>query len=132
MAYTGRCHCGAIHYQLEGRPNDVSVCHCADCRRNAGAPMVVWAGFPETALALTKGTPKTFNSSGTAIRSFCGTCGTGLFYRNEKILPGIVEVQASTLDDPDALPPTVQIQMAERLGWVERLHEMPGYDRFPE
>ncbi|MFT6615216.1 MAG: hypothetical protein ACJAXR_001190 [Halopseudomonas sp.] len=94
--------------------------------------MVAWAMFPETALTLTQGQPKTINSSGTAMRSFCSDCGGGLFYRNAEVLPGIVDVQTATLDDPDALPPEVQIQTAERLGWMQNVHELPEFKRFPE
>jgi hypothetical protein len=131
MAYSGQCMCGAIRYQLAGEPNVVAVCHCRDCQRGAGAPMVSWAMFPESALTLAQGQPKTINSSGTAMRSFCSDCGTGLFYRNDAVLPGIVDVQSSTLDDPEALPPAVQIQTAERLNWMKRLHELPEFERFP-
>lgn len=131
MTYSGRCHCGAIRYQLSGEPNHVAICHCSDCRRSAGAPMVSWAMFPEAALTVTQGQPKTINSSGTAMRSFCGDCGTGLFYRNAVVLPGIVDVQSATLDDPEALPPGVQIQTAERLRWTTHLHELPEFERYP-
>lgn len=66
------------------------------------------------------------------MRSFCGACGTGLFYRNATVLPGIVDIQSATLDDPEALPPGVQIQTAERLNWMKRLHQLPEFERFPE
>lgn len=132
MSHSGQCLCGAIKYVLTGAPNIVALCHCRDCQRSAGAPMVSWAMFPESALTIIQGQPKTINSSGTAMRSFCSECGSGLFYRNETFLPGIVDVQSATLDDPDALPPGVQIQTAERLGWVRRLHALPEFTRFPE
>jgi len=93
--------------------------------------MVSWAMFPESALVLTRGQPKTINSSGSAMRSFCGTCGTGLFYRNATVLPGLVDVQTSTLDDPEALPPTLQVQVAERLHWMEHVNELPRFERYP-
>ncbi|MCM8613684.1 GFA family protein [Accumulibacter sp.] len=131
MNLSGRCLCGAIHYQLSGAPRVVALCHCRDCRRSAGAPAVAWAMFPETSLTVTKGQPRTINSSGTAMRSFCADCGTGLFYRNAAVLPGLVDVQSATLDDPEALPPTVQVQTAERLDWMLHLHELPEFARFP-
>ena len=131
MTLTGQCLCGAIRYQLTGEPRHVAVCHCRDCRRSAGAPMVSWAMFPESALTLLQGQPRTINSSGSAMRSFCPDCGTGLFYRNAVNLPGIVDVQSATLDDPDALPPGVQIQVAERLRWMQQAHELPAFERFP-
>ncbi len=131
MIHTGQCLCGAIHYQVSGEPSVVALCHCNDCRRSSGAPMVAWAMFPEAALTVTKGSPKTINSSGTAMRSFCAECGSGLFYQNEAVLPGIVDIQSCTLDAPNALPPTVQIQVAERLTWMKHVHELPEIERFP-
>ena len=131
VTYSGQCLGGSIRYQFSGEPNAVALCHCVDCRRSAGAPMIVWATFPEASLSITKGSPKTINSSGTAMRSFCPDCGSGLFYRNAEVLPGIVGVQSSTLDDPNALPPTMQIQTAERLAWVKHVQELPAFERFP-
>ncbi len=131
MTHSGRCLCGAIHYQTVGPPNYVALCHCTDCQRSAGAPMVTWAAFREASLTVTKGVPKTINSSPTAMRSFCADCGSGLFYRNETVLPGIVDIQSSTLDDPSALPPTMQIQTAERLAWMKDVNELAQFERFP-
>jgi len=65
------------------------------------------------------------------MRSFCADCGTGIFYTNAEILPGVVEVQSATLDDPDSLVPTMQIQTAERLAWIEHLGSIAPYERFP-
>lgn len=87
--------------------------------------------YPESSLAVSKGEPKTINSSGTAMRSFCSECGTGLFYRNEGELPGIVDVQVATLDNPNVLAPAIQIQTAERLDWVTSMKELPEFERFP-
>ena len=131
MTHTGSCHCGAIRYELSGEPRMVALCHCSDCRRSAGAPAVAWAMYAEGALTVTRGAPKTINSSGTAMRAFCPECGSGLFYRNAAILPGMVDVQSATLDNPEALAPAIQIQTAERLEWMTRLGELPEYERFP-
>jgi hypothetical protein len=92
---------------------------------------MAWAEFPEVSLKMLQGEPKTINSSGTAMRSFCGNCGTGLFYRNAGMLPGLVEVQLATLDAADRLAPTMHIQTAERLPWMERVHHLPAFERFP-
>lgn len=132
MPHTGQCQCGAIRYQLTGTPQTVALCHCRDCQRSAGAPMVTWAMYPEASLTVTQGQPKTINSSGTAMRSFCPDCGSGLFYRNQEILPGIVDVQTATLDDPEALPPEITIQTAERMNWMQHMNELPNFERFPE
>jgi hypothetical protein len=93
--------------------------------------LVGWAAYAEADFSLTQGEPVTFNSSGTALRSFCGTCGTGLYYRNAEFLPGIVDIQSVTLDDPESLPPRIQIQVADRLNWMEDLGAIPSFDRYP-
>ena len=131
MNRAGGCHCGAIRYEVRGTPQHTVLCHCVDCRRSAGAPMVGWAAFAEAELSVTQGAPKTFNSSGTAMRSFCADCGTGLFYRNAEYLPGIVDIQSVTLDDPTALRATAHIQVAERIDWVESAHMLPMFERYP-
>lgn len=131
MTTTGQCHCGAIRYALEGEPQHNTLCHCADCRRCAGAPVVGWAGYPADALTVTAGEPNVYSSSEHARRHFCGECGAGLFYYNEQFLPGTVDVQTATLDDPEALPPQAQIQVADRIGWMKDAHNLPEFERFP-
>lgn len=93
--------------------------------------MVAWAAFAQDAVRVTAGEPVTRVSSGASHRSFCGACGTGLFFRNAEALPGLVDVQSATLDDPDAVPMSAHIQVAERVGWMEKAHELPMFDRFP-
>ena len=130
MSYSGQCQCGAIRFRLNAEPGTVALCHCVDCRRSSGAPVMAWAEFPEASLTMIQGEPRTVNSSGTAMRSFCSDCGTGLFYRNDAILPGLVEVQLAALDAADTLAPTMHIQTAERLSWMERVHDLPAFERF--
>jgi hypothetical protein len=131
MNISGGCHCGAIRYDVAGDPQHVALCHCADCRKSAGAPMVSWAAFAEGEVTITQGTPKTFNSSGKSMRSFCADCGTGLFFRNAEFLPGVIDIQSATLDDPSALPAGAHIQTAERISWMETAHTLPSFKRYP-
>jgi hypothetical protein len=128
---TGGCHCGAIRYQAEGQTITHALCHCTDCRRHAGAPMVGWTMYPKDAVKVTKGTPKVYASSANGRRHFCPKCGTGLFYENAEILPGIVDIQSATSDDPATVPPHAHIQVADRIAWMERAHELPAFDRYP-
>ena len=126
----GRCHCGAIQYEMPAEVLHHALCHCADCRRHSGAPMVTWAMVPAGQLRVT-GQPKVYRSSEHGRRHFCGACGTGLFYVNEAVLPGMVDVQTGTLEDPDALPAQAHIQVAERIAWMRTAHELPAFERYP-
>lgn len=131
MGYEGGCRCGAVRYEVSGTPKHAILCHCEGCRKSAGAPVVAWAAFAENELKVLQGEVKTFNSSGKTMRSFCGTCGTGLFYRNEEYLPGIVDIQQVTLDDPSVYAPQAHIQTAERIGWMADAHTLPTFERYP-
>ena len=131
MAVEGGCQCGAVRYSIEGEAAHNALCHCADCRASAGAPAVAWLAVKEPQFSLLSGEPKTYHGKNGAQRSFCPECGTGVFYRNEGLLPGIVDVQAATLDDAAAYPPSAQIQCAERLPWMAELAALPEFDRYP-
>lgn len=127
----GGCHCGAIRYRADGEILHNTICHCGDCRRAAGAPMVGWIAFKTDDVTVTQGAPKEYASSDTGRRFFCADCGTGLLCRSEQFLPGITDIQTATLDDPDAAPPGAHIQYAEHLRWTEVMADMPKFDRYP-
>jgi hypothetical protein len=127
----GGCHCGALRYEALGEAITHALCHCSDCRRHAGAPMVGWAMFPETQVRITKGQTKTYQSSEHGRREFCPECGTGLFYKNAEILPDIIDIQTGTLDEPNQIPARCHIQTAERLVWMSEVNSLPEFERYP-
>lgn len=127
---SGKCHCGAIAYEMPEEAIHQALCHCGDCRRHAGAPVVAWAMVPADKLSIT-GSPQSYASSEHGRRQFCGTCGTSLFYINESMLPGMIDVQIATLDAPEKLPPKAEIQTAERIAWMKPIGDLPQFERFP-
>lgn len=131
MTMTGGCHCGAIRYEVKGEALSHALCHCTDCRRHAGAPMVGWTMYPESSVRLIKGAPRVYRSSEHGRRHFCPDCGTGLFYTNGQNLPGIIDVQSATYDDPAAIPAQAHIQVADRISWMATAHTLPAFDRYP-
>lgn len=131
MSLSGGCRCGAVRYEIAHGPGRVSLCHCRDCQKSAGAPMVAWAIVPKDDFRISAGAPQVTNSSGDSFRYFCPSCGTGLYYINETYLPGIVDVQLMTLDEPGAFTPGTQVQTAEQASWMAHLSEIPAFPRYP-
>ena len=78
-----------------------------------------------------EGTPKAYASSEMAQRHFCGDCGSSLFYTNETVFPGQIDVQSATLDDPAVLPLQCHVQTAERIDWMEHPQDVPSFERYP-
>jgi hypothetical protein len=127
---TGGCQCGAIRYEAKGQPAHSALCHCSDCRKSAGAHMVAWTLFDQADVAIT-GTPKRYRSSAHAERHFCEACGTGLFYTSEVVFPGKIDIRAATFDDLTAFPPSIQIQLVDAPPWMDQVHTLPKFERFP-
>lgn len=126
----GGCYCGKVRYRVDGDPVYVAICNCTDCRKHAGAPMVCWSAFQRDQVTI-EGETSTFASSENATRQFCGACGTSFAYENEAILPGLIDIQTGTMDDPEALPPAVQVQTADRLNWMKGIADLPCFERYP-
>ncbi|MES2700647.1 MAG: GFA family protein [Pseudomonadota bacterium] len=127
----GGCRCGAVRYEVAGEAAHHALCHCRDCQMATGAPMVAWMAFKTDQFRVTRGEARCFNGAGASLRYFCGTCGTPLYFVNEEMLPGIVDVQSITLDQPDASGPTAHIQVAERRKWMEHVEDLPAFERWP-
>jgi len=90
---------------------------CQKAFGNAFAPLVTARG-----LTWTRGAPKHFRSSNKVRRGFCADCGTPLTYEPDGLHP---EIAIATLDDPNAVPPVIQVGMESRLAWTDSLAALP-------
>ena len=127
----GRCHCGAIQFEMPDHAAHSTVCYCNDCRRHSGAPLSAWAMVPAVSV-IVRGEPKVYASSESGRRSFCGACGTGLLLTNAALMQmGMMQVRIATLDDPEAIAPKMRVQTAEEIGWMRSAHMLPFVERFP-
>ena len=93
-------------------------CHCANCRRAAGAQAVAWITVEKSKFALEKGTPKKYRTETDAWRTFCDLCGTSLTYEND-VRPNEIDLTTGSLDQPEDFPPTKDVFEEEKLPWVD-------------
>ena len=122
----GGCFCGRVRYEAGGVPFHATVCHCADCRRVSGAPMVGWFSVVPEALRFTEGAPRLFASSPGVMRGFCDACGTPLTFQDRA---GEIDVTICSLDDPEALPPGDHTRTDGQLAWVRLSDGLPRHRR---
>ena len=122
----GRCFCGAVEITADSEPFQVSWCHCRDCRRQTGAPAVVWAGFGSDQVVVT-GEPKRRRSSPNIIRSFCADCGTPMTYEDER-LEGEIYVHAGLFDAADRLVPDSHAYVTSKLFWLHLEDGLTTFD----
>lgn len=124
--HEGGCLCGGNRYRIEGRISSVAHCHCASCRRSAGAAFVTWLTVDRAQLSWTSGTPRQFRSSPGVTREFCGRCGTGLTYANERE-PGTIDVTLGSLDCADGHPADRHVWTADMLSWLQVDDALPSH-----
>ena len=83
MKIDGRCHCGLLAYEAEVEPDQVYVCHCADCQAISGTGFRWAVPVPEAKFTLLSGTPKTYikraDSGATSHQLFCPECASPLY-----------------------------------------------------
>lgn len=133
QVHSGGCLCGAVRYSVAGAPVIVAHCHCRDCQRSGGAGHSTGAMFPVDRFRIS-GDLSAFtitSDNGTrVVRSFCPTCGSGIFGRNDGTT-GHVTIALGTLDDPSAFTPEVVVFARSRPAWDTMNPALVTFDAQP-
>jgi hypothetical protein len=124
--HAGGCLCGAVRYMMTGQPTSTNICYCTQCQRQTGAPMPAFASCRDTQLQVVGGEPASYRSSERALRQFCATCGSTLFWREDGSAE--VDIFLGTFDEPSRLPPPqYAIWAAHRVAWLPDLDGVPTF-----
>ena len=133
MHIKGGCLCGRVRYCVDVDPAFVGVCHCTDCQKFSGSAFSTVVGMPASALKLA-GTLKTFTKPGASgkptHRRFCPDCGAGIVDEADA-LPGVVMVNAGTMDDRGWVKPSSEIYCDSAPPWVHLGGEMKRFAKKP-
>jgi len=98
--HRGSCLCGAVRFSFSGDLDDAYFCHCTQCRKNYGMHGA-FVGVARDALAIAdpKKALKSYKSSRSTVRQFCGRCGSPISwdrkgYENIYVCLGLIEGSA--------------------------------------
>lgn len=131
MDVDGSCYCGAIAFEAEIRPAEVTICHCTDCQRLSGTTFRISAPAPAGRFRITRGVPKEFvkvaASGARRVQAFCPECGTALFAKAAEG-DGPVNIRAGTLRQRLGLAPSRQIWRRSAPDWVPALESLKTFD----
>ena len=120
--------CGVVRWAYAGEITRNLVCHCADCQRTTSSPFTAFLGMrPENLTWISE--VNEYQSSPGTFRGFCPACGTRLYFRSDK-WPGEIHVHAATLISPADYRPDAQVVLRSRVGWLDQLDAIPGFDDF--
>lgn len=108
--------CGAVEFTVAGVSNDFGTCYCDACRK--------WAslGFMSTAADLNNmnirnaDSIQVIDSSAWADRSFCGSCGSPLWYRmkGEDGKATAIYLSVGLLDDISDMSLTLELYIDKK------------------
>lgn len=125
--HSGSCRCGLISTEANADPFWRSYCHCRDCRKQTGAPVMAFVAFRDDELTW-HGEPKTWRAGGVE-RRFCEHCGSQIGYRDDK-LPGETYLSLGFMDEPERYAPTMHAFEKRRLPFLQISDDLPRFDGF--
>ena len=122
----GSCLCHTVLFTVQLPTLFCAHCHCSMCRRNHGAAVVTWFSVPPDALKITAGQDRLvrFQSSDHATRSFCGVCGSSLFFQTTTS-PDRIDIVLANMDSPIDREPEFHVHFSDRIHWMPLDDELP-------
>lgn len=127
---TGGCLCGAVRYEAKSSNLGSFICYCRMCQRVSGSAFAALLYVKDDGLRIIHGNARPFESSPGVIRSFCGRCGSPLFFRRDN-RPGQCAIVAGSLDTPNRFVPQTRIFLADAVSWLDGLHAVDGHSEKP-
>ena len=126
MTYSGGCHCGAIHFEVEVADNLYIVeCNCSICTKTAYLHLIV----PKESFHLLTGensySTYTFDTH-EAKHHFCKTCGIKSFYI-PRSHPNGISVNARCLNNFDAS--SYKVEKFDGRNWEASIEKLQKLDK---
>ena len=128
----GHCECGRIQFEVDGEINDLSHCHCSQCRRLHGAAFASFAGVPADGFRYVSGENdvRAYASSNSHQRLFCGNCGSNILVTLQQE-PESLYLSMGAIDGDPARPPGYHIYVGSKAPWHEILDDLAQYETEP-
>ena len=119
-ALTGGCQCGEVRYEVRGKPVDLYVCHCRECRKQSSSAFGISLLVRAADFILLSGALRIWTRpaavAGSIDCAFCPNCGSRVLHGNADT-DDIVSVKGGSLDTP------LDLSNAKHI-WISR--KLPG------
>jgi len=122
----GSCQCRAVRFEIAVPTLFCAHCHCSMCRKHHGAGFVTWFAVPRDQFEWVAGDDRLVRraSSDHGTRSFCGDCGSPLFYESTR-RPDTIDIALASMDAPIDRAPQMHAYFSDRASWVHVEDSLP-------
>ena len=127
-SHRGHCRCGSVVLAARGEPDFAVYCHCDDCRRATGAPVLASVGFSKSIIEWEASQTLACHTIGTATRLFCRECGSPVGQEHES-KSEMTFINTGFMDDPEAFPPKYHTFAGHQISWLELNDDLPRVDK---
>lgn len=95
----GSCLCGGVRYRYDGEIEEISICHCSQCRKAQGSAFAAVSPVATDRLQILAGTEllKEYRSSPDKVRVFCSRCGSPIYSAKDD-MPAVRRLRLGTVD----------------------------------
>jgi hypothetical protein len=105
----GNCFCGGISYEYYGEIEEISMCHCSQCRKAQGSAFVAISPVESTKFQI-----------------FCSNCGSPIYSARDD-LPEVKRLRLGTLDTLVQCSNKYHVHIASKAPWYELIDQLPKY-----
>lgn len=117
VQHRGHCRCGTVSMSSAFVPDFAVYCHCDDCRRATGAPVLASVAFPKDSITWNGRESVSCHTSGTASRLFCKQCGSPIAQEHES-QDHLTFFNTGFMDNPEAFPPKAHTFSNQQISWL--------------
>lgn len=127
----GRCLCGGVRYDYDGEINEISLCHCSQCRQVTGSAFIAVSPVESDKFKITAGEEllREYRTIPIKARVFCGQCGSPLYSARDDMLQ-VKRLRTGTIKTPFACDNVYHIFVNSKAAWYEITDGHPQYAEF--
>jgi hypothetical protein len=78
---SGSCHCGTVHFEVDGPFERLTFCHCTTCKKISGGGGTANGRARSDSIRVLSGAEalRTYQPAEGSAKTFCSQCGSNLF-----------------------------------------------------
>jgi hypothetical protein len=124
----GSCLCGGVRYQYDGAIDEISICHCSQCRKAQGSAFAAVSPVDSARFRLLAGAEllKEYRSSPDKVRVFCSRCGSPIYSALDQ-RPEVKRLRLGTVDTPFVCGNVFHIFTDSKASWYDCDDGQPRY-----